>query len=839
MYENFRDQFQNMEQETKNEQPRTLKKDLVHKQELSKMQSQRKNIRVVAKPRANQNGENEQRPRPAVLGLDGVVSRRAVFEQLAESQSEERPSTKRQLSAESVAKCVSVSKRRDAVPHAETHASKALTHSGPAAKPGKPLARRRFHQQLFKSTDVFQRVDTYAINAGKELREQCIFSAPPIAQCVTRGARSELEKLRAIWVWLCHNIEYDLDGYLGLSPKLCSPDEVIKEGRGVCSGYSSICLEMCREVGIKCQEVSGFSKGIGYQLSGRRARESDHMWNVVWLEGQWWLLDACWGAGRVDMLNKTFIKCYDDFFFLTEPSEFIDTHFPDQSEWQLLDTPLSWEKFEKRAITSSAFYSLGLKLKQHHQVTTDAGEANVCMSFARPMSVTYELRPHHARDDTHTTQCAQSDAVPQRGAPEQGDSRGSFARLSLTSLGMSLQLTPPEAGSYDLRLFARPLSASAARHCWVCTVEVVCPVAAETEEVPPNPFLSWGVCVDAGELGVECCSTGSDVVEVGEGGEWALTVQTSRPLMMLCELAHTSLEPALAKRCLVTQIATAQLVCHVVCPLRGFYRLSAFVRDYDSSDGKFQNVGNFLLHCRNACPGPESLFPPNLTPWCGPGIRTQQAGLTQFSHAGPVVSLPQGRCNISFHKDSPDLQVHAGLSVELHQETTDLSAELQEEALPLSRHLFLTQMDGKVTVSVSAPRRGVYRLSLYGRTPPQQDYVPLCEFVLRSSYPEPNPPFPAVYSAWGRGCVLLEPRGGVLLAGQQVAFRVRVPGARSVCVIGEKHAELKMNKSRVWEGHARAGHGTLTHVKLAAATVETDSMAILLTWDVRNLPNEL
>lgn len=45
---------------------------------------------------------------------------------------------------------------------------------------------------------------------------------------------------------VCVCAEYDLDGYLGLSPKLCTPEEVIKAGRGLCSGFSSICLEMCR-----------------------------------------------------------------------------------------------------------------------------------------------------------------------------------------------------------------------------------------------------------------------------------------------------------------------------------------------------------------------------------------------------------------------------------------------------------------------------------------------------------------------------------------------------------------------------------------------------------------
>lgn len=41
-------------------------------------------------------------------------------------------------------------------------------------------------------------------------------------------------------------IEYDVNGYLGHSEKLSSPEEVIAAGRGVCCGYSNLCTEMCR-----------------------------------------------------------------------------------------------------------------------------------------------------------------------------------------------------------------------------------------------------------------------------------------------------------------------------------------------------------------------------------------------------------------------------------------------------------------------------------------------------------------------------------------------------------------------------------------------------------------
>ena len=71
----------------------------------------------------------------------------------------------------------------------------------------------------------------------------------------------------------------------------------------------SVGFSVDREVGIECQEVPGHSKGIGYrQGQSLQNVKSDHLWNAVLLGGQWFLLDACWGAGRVDMEHESFVK---------------------------------------------------------------------------------------------------------------------------------------------------------------------------------------------------------------------------------------------------------------------------------------------------------------------------------------------------------------------------------------------------------------------------------------------------------------------------------------------------------------------------------------------------
>lgn len=106
------------------------------------------------------------------------------------------------------------------------------------------------------------------------MKEKGVCDVQIIVRNIVAGARNELERLRAVWVWLCNNIgeysgckqcsrasskaynlaktglgsfsEYDVSGYLGHSEKLSSPEDVIASGRGVCCGYSSLCMQMCR-----------------------------------------------------------------------------------------------------------------------------------------------------------------------------------------------------------------------------------------------------------------------------------------------------------------------------------------------------------------------------------------------------------------------------------------------------------------------------------------------------------------------------------------------------------------------------------------------------------------
>ncbi|XP_054653348.1 kyphoscoliosis peptidase [Dunckerocampus dactyliophorus] len=731
-----------------------------------------------------------------------VLSRRSVFEKLAAEAEDQRPVAKRQLSSESAARNITVVKKSAVRAEAEEQRHQ-------QTKASMAVGRRRRRKDLFASSELFHRLDSHVIRAGAELKEKRVHDVATIVQSITKVSRTELEKVRAIWVWLCHNIEYDVSGFLGHSERMTSPEEVIATGRGVCCGYSSLCTDMCRLVGIECQEVAGHSKGIGYrQGQSFKNVKSDHLWNAVLLGGQWFLMDACWGAGQVNMKQESFVKRFDDFYFLTDPEEFIESHFPDEEKWQLLESPITLEEFERRVFKTSSFFSMGLRLMQPHHchMVTDDGEANVSIGFSRPVTFTYEMK-----QDQDFLHCGASE--------QQESSHCSSGLLKVSHRSMNLQLLPPASGIYDLKIFARPETATTPLG-WVCSFTVECPEPRAMEDIPENPYLSWGLLPNAASLGVAGCSQDSQVAEVEEG-RFELVLKTSRPLMVLCELVHPHLHAAVTKRCLATQIQPDLLTCHVLCPSRGFYRLSVFVRDYEKTDVKFQTAANILLHCKGKVISQDDLFPPNLSSACGPGTRTSEMGLSKFSHTTPVVSTPQGKCNITFHNQR-DLELHPVIS----------RADNKAAAFPLTRHLFCTYTDSKVTVSVSLPDTGMYRLGLYARTSSSGDFDPMCDFVLRNSCDQAGLPFPCVYAAWRKGCVLFEPRVGLLESATWVRFRVRIPGAQRVCVVGEGRTDLKLNKSRVWEGEVFSGEG-VPQLKLAASSGDSSDLSVFMTFDIK------
>lgn len=153
----------------------------------------------------------------------------------------------------------------------------------------------------------------------------------------------------------------------------------------MCGGYAELFAALAHEMGLRVQIVEGFAKGYGYRVGSVILDWSNHGWNAVDIAGDWYLIDATWGAGRLEG-SGNYAQYFSDFYFLVSPEHLIYTHFPHDADWQLLPTPLSRDRFERQVFLREPFFRLGLTLGSHTEAVIETG-GELDIGFGAPPGV--------------------------------------------------------------------------------------------------------------------------------------------------------------------------------------------------------------------------------------------------------------------------------------------------------------------------------------------------------------------------------------------------------------------------------------------------------------------
>lgn len=208
----------------------------------------------------------------------------------------------------------------------------------------------------------FSAVDTHA---GKYPR-QYVTSIPNLAFELCNPFVSKVDKARAIFTWLHHNIAYDTKSYFQNNLRHKNPEETLKTGLSVCQGYAELFQKLACHAGLEAIVISGHGKGYGYKANSDVELEN-HSWNAVKLDsGQWQLVDSCWGAGGIDK-NQNFNKKFKATAFTSAPETFRLKHFPSDPKYQFCKGAMSWEEYiamEETPLLYDEFY-----VKEFSEVT--------------------------------------------------------------------------------------------------------------------------------------------------------------------------------------------------------------------------------------------------------------------------------------------------------------------------------------------------------------------------------------------------------------------------------------------------------------------------------------
>ncbi|MBE0647568.1 MAG: hypothetical protein IH596_07285 [Bacteroidales bacterium] len=161
-------------------------------------------------------------------------------------------------------------------------------------------------------------------------------------------AGSEAEMARLVFSWMAYNIKYDARSFNSGQYGDMSATGVLKSRLAVCAGFANLFQAICGAGGLECVTISGYSKGYGYRPK-QKFTKTDHTWNAVKINGEWYLMDATWGQGYGETRGGRMVarEKFDDYWFAPPAREFIFTHLPEDPQWQFQDETISKEQFEQ------------------------------------------------------------------------------------------------------------------------------------------------------------------------------------------------------------------------------------------------------------------------------------------------------------------------------------------------------------------------------------------------------------------------------------------------------------------------------------------------------------
>ncbi len=226
-----------------------------------------------------------------------------------------------------------------------------------------------------------------------------------LTRYLIRDARTDEEKVYAISNWMVNNITYDHKAFFFKNTGFQGAKWTLHRRKAVCRGYANLFEAMAGEAGLESEQVTGYSKGAGYDPEVP-FYYSNHVWNAVKVDSAWRLVDATWNQGTLirkkqpvsRLLWKWFSKPYRPRYkrvvhfsmdkVFNDPEEFVQHHLPVHPAWQLLSCPVSMETYEKgpNAIRLHLQYNKGVRCVDYHAQINELhalDEAEKKMEYAR------------------------------------------------------------------------------------------------------------------------------------------------------------------------------------------------------------------------------------------------------------------------------------------------------------------------------------------------------------------------------------------------------------------------------------------------------------------------
>ncbi|MGV3539652.1 MAG: transglutaminase domain-containing protein [Rufibacter sp.] len=187
----------------------------------------------------------------------------------------------------------------------------------------------------------YRAIDKFAMKAPDSHRKSVV----GLTNYLVKPYETEVEKVRSIYAWIVYTLNYDHALARMKDPTQRSIQNTLSTKKAICGGYANLVKAMCDIAGIECVVIAGYTRRYNFEATRKkRFTWSEHAWNAVKIEGEWFLLDATWEEKETVRKGTTYIR---DYCFLKEPRNFIIDHLPEDPIWQFLPCPITLQDFQK------------------------------------------------------------------------------------------------------------------------------------------------------------------------------------------------------------------------------------------------------------------------------------------------------------------------------------------------------------------------------------------------------------------------------------------------------------------------------------------------------------
>ncbi|CAG5122589.1 unnamed protein product [Candidula unifasciata] len=675
------------------------------------MKSKKQNIKKTMTLRLRQ---KEQEQTAELVKKQSQV----MLEMLAKEQEELKAELAKEMAKEPVSAENGANIRRDKGNIDEVLEILPLPSVAAPPPPKVPSCRK---EDLFPDTSVFQSIDEQVIKVAES--EQLTYT--DLVRQLTEDLLTDLEKVRAIYRWICvkdlNVMEFadnlDADTPLGLL-------------RGIKFGtetYHVLFMRLCSYAGLHCVEIKGHSKSVGYEPGMKIIPGTfQNTWNAVFIAGDWRLIQCNWGARHLVLSkdkeekskgNDNIRYQYDDHYFMTDPDEFILEFWPQDPNWQLLESPITLEQFEELPFVRSVFFHYKMRFDGHKKavIKTDSkGGARI----------TIRVPEENENDLVFFYQLRFADKERSKEQTYKGSLLERYVFETMVDNTVTFSVHVPTSGLYFMEIFANKIDNSGRveddnaniapfKLKCACKFKIVCESLSGTMHPLPNCAPGeWGPKKAQRHFGIVPVISPASEFEMEKAGmltvedQFELKFQTPQPFQFVAKLRMNHVESKVLDHYLNLSSQGSVLSVHVSLPQPGQYGLDIFARPKGADSATLSHACKYLINCTKVSTLvdlPKSLsLSANKRVKCGPTSGFAEMGLQVISQKEAKIILDKTNTTSFEVKIPTDVVLSYQFLREPHEDNRDYVLQTSEP-------------NGIIKFTISLPKKGNYILSLYAR----------------------------------------------------------------------------------------------------------------------------